>query len=73
MITAHWWPITELEEKLALHGCRCHHSRALDMFRERPDGITEPLVGAAPQPIDLYRLDHGDPPFMRKDAAVGNP
>jgi hypothetical protein len=73
MITAHWWPITELQEKLALHGCRCHHSRALDMFRERPDGITEPLIGTAPQPIDLYRLDHGDPPFMRKDAAVGNP
>lgn len=64
LITAHWWPLDELKDKLAAQGCRCHYSRALDIFRERADGFTEPLPGAAPQPIELYRLDHGDPPFM---------
>ena len=66
LITAHWWPLNELEEKLATQSCRCHHSRALDIFRGRAEGYTEPLPAAAPQPIELYRLDHGDPPFVRK-------
>jgi len=64
MITAHWWPLKELEEKLGSHHCRCHHSRALDVFREGPDGKTHPLKTAAPQPMDLYRLDHPNPPFL---------
>jgi L-ascorbate metabolism protein UlaG (beta-lactamase superfamily) len=63
MITAHWWPLEELEQKLALQGCRCHHSRALDIVRQKPDGTTEVLPGAAPSPEQLYRLDHGDPPW----------
>lgn len=66
MITAHWWPIEELQEKLASLGCRSHSSRALDVFREGADGVTEPLTAAAPTPLALYRLDHGEPPFMQK-------
>ncbi len=69
MITAHWWPVEELEEKLASLGCRSHNSRALDIFREGAGGITEPLQAAAPPPLTLYRLDHGDPPFMPQGAA----
>jgi hypothetical protein len=64
MITAHWWPLEELEQKLASLGCRCHHSRAMHIFRESEDGRTEPLPDAAPQPLELYRLDHGEPPFL---------
>lgn len=68
LVTAHWWPLPELEGKLAALGCRCHHSRALDVFRERPDGSSEPLAAAAPPPLELYRLDHGDPPFLGSGA-----
>ena len=65
LITAHWWPLDELKKKLELQGCRLHYSRACDIFRERIEGYTEPLPAAAPQPRDLYRLDHGDLPFMQ--------
>jgi hypothetical protein len=66
LITAHWWPLKELEEKLAAQHCRIHHSRALDIFREDVNGITQPLVAAAPQPMDLYLLDHVAPPFSKE-------
>jgi hypothetical protein len=65
MITAHWWPLEELEAKLAALGCRLHASRARDVFRPTEKGSTEPLPAAAPEPLELYRLDHGDPPFMQ--------
>jgi len=64
MITAHWWPLEELQEKLKSQGCRCHHSRALDIVRHKPNGAIEVLPAAGPLPEHLYRLDHGDPPFM---------
>ena len=41
-------------------------TQALEIFRASPDGGTE-VVSAAEKlaPIQLYRLDHADPPFMR--------
>ncbi len=69
MITAHWWPLEELREKLAAMGCRSHSSRAMDIFRESAGGGTEPMPAAAPTPLTLYRLDHGEPPFMQKQGA----
>jgi len=69
MITAHWWPLQELEEKMAMLGCRCHHSRVFDVFRVGVGGITEPLPGAAPRPMEIYRLDHADPPFIQRPAS----
>jgi len=76
LITAHWWPLEELAEKLATIGCRCHNSRALDIMRAGhragdDGGRSTPLVSAAPDPMTLYRLDHGDPPFGSR-AAQGN-
>ena len=65
MITAHWWPLEELEAKLGAQGCRLYASRACDVFRETDKGSTEPLPAAAPQPLELYRLDHDDQLFMR--------
>lgn len=62
LVTAHWWPLETLSEKLASQGCRCHHSRALDIVRQQTDGVAEILTAAAPSPDHLYRLDHGNPP-----------
>jgi hypothetical protein len=70
MITAHWWPLDELEAKLAALGCRLHASRARDVFREKAGGPTEALPAAAPDPMELYRLDHGDPVFTRPGASA---
>ncbi len=63
MITAHWWPLEELKEKLAAKDCRLHQSRAMDLFRKDSDGTTLPVAAAAPQPMELYLLDHPPPPF----------
>jgi hypothetical protein len=73
MITAHWWPLEELEAKLAALGCRLHASRARDVFREKAEGPTEALPAAAPDPMDLYRLDHGDPVFTRPGVSRARP
>ncbi len=67
MITAHWWSLKELHEKLAANNCRMHQSRALDVFRTGSDGMTQPMPAAAPQPMDLYLLDHQDVPFKRAE------
>jgi hypothetical protein len=58
MVTAHWWPMEECEEKLDREGCRYHHSRARDIVRWRSDGTPEAAPGSAPSPEELYRLDH---------------
>lgn len=59
MVTAHWWPMEECEEKLARQDCRCHHSRARDIIRWRSGGMPEAVPDSAPSPEELYRLDHG--------------
>ena len=69
LLTANWDPPEGLKDLLAPLRCGYHYSQALDIFRASPDGGTE-VVSAAEKlaPIQLYRLDHGDPPFMRAAA-----
>lgn len=66
LLTAQWDPPQALKELLAPFGCSYHYSRALDIYRVKPDGGTE-VVSAHDRlaPMELYRLDHGDPPFMK--------
>lgn len=66
LLTAHWEPPSELAKALAPFGCRYHYAQALDAFRLKPDGSMEALsLAKTLAPLELYRLDHGDPPFMR--------
>lgn len=66
LLTAHWEPPSELAQALAPFGCRYHYAQALDVFRLKPDGSMEALsLAQTLAPLELYRLDHGDPPFMR--------
>jgi len=67
LLTAHWEPPERLADLLTPLGCRYHYSQALDVFRPRPDGSTD-VVSMADRlsPLGLYRLDHGDPPFMAR-------
>ena len=66
LLTAHWEPPEALKDKLAPAGCGYHLSRALDIFRPTADGGTAVVsAGETLFPLQLYRLDHGDPPFMR--------
>ncbi len=68
LLTANWERPEKLKDLLAPRGCGYHYARALDLFRF-PDGgrvqissLAEPLA-----PLSLYRLDHGDPPFLKQD------
>ena len=68
LLTANWERPEKLNDLLATRGCGYHYSHALDLFRF-PDGgrvhissLAEPLA-----PLSLYRLDHGDPPFLKQD------
>jgi hypothetical protein len=66
LLTANWDPPEDLKDLLAPLRCGYHYSRALDIFRAAPDGGTTVLSAADKlTPLALYRLDHGDPPFMR--------
>ena len=67
LLTANWEPPEKLKELLAPYGCGYHYTQALDTFRPTPDGGTEVLSAAERlSPLQLYRLDHGDPPFMKR-------
>jgi L-ascorbate metabolism protein UlaG (beta-lactamase superfamily) len=66
LLTANWEAPEELRAKLAPSGCGYHYSRALDVFRGTADGGTEVVSTAETlAPLHLYRLDHGDPPFLK--------
>ena len=66
LITAHWEPPQTLKDLLAPQGCRYHCAHALDVYRvtgrDRVDVVS---TGEALTPLSLYRLDHGDPPFLK--------
>ncbi|MGQ0694736.1 MAG: MBL fold metallo-hydrolase [Nitrospiraceae bacterium] len=65
LLTAHWEPPEKLKDLLAPHRCRYHYARALDVYRATSRGhVDVVLTGDALSPLSLYRLDHGDPPFM---------
>jgi hypothetical protein len=66
LLTANWDPPEALKDLLAPLGCGYHYSHAMDIFRARSDGGAEILSSSEKlNPLGLYRLDHGDPPFMR--------
>jgi hypothetical protein len=66
LLTAHWEQPETLKDLLTSHDCGYHYSRALDIYRaqggERIDVIS---TDSALAPLNLYRLNHGDPPFMK--------
>ena len=66
LLTAHWELPETLKDLLAKNGCGYHYGHALDLFRRTTDGQVESMkTGEALTPLSLYRLDHGDPPFMK--------
>ncbi len=66
LLTAHWERPEQLGELLAPQGCGYHPSQAFDIVRVS-HGAIPTIVGldSAARPMDLYRRDHGDPPFLR--------
>ncbi|MFO0700959.1 MAG: MBL fold metallo-hydrolase [Nitrospira sp.] len=66
LLTAHWEPAEKLKDLLASQGCRYHHAHALDIYRPTNGGAIDiHSTGESLAPLTLYRVDHGDPPFMR--------
>tara|TARA_B100000315_G_scaffold76402_1_gene69873 strand:- start:1154 stop:2803 length:1650 start_codon:yes stop_codon:yes gene_type:complete len=70
LLTAYWWPVDELKEKLTSKDCQLTSSFALDLFREQKGGITQQIKEGAPKPIDLYRAAHGEPPFKEDGTPI---
>ena len=67
LLTAHWEPPEKLKDLLAQHDCRYHRAHALDVFRNVGDGSIEVRSAAESlSPLPLYRVDHGDPSFMKR-------
>lgn len=66
LLTAHWEPPEKLKDLLAPQGCRYHYAHALDVYRATGGGCIDIVsTGDALTPLCLYRLDHGEPPFMK--------
>lgn len=66
LLTAHWEPPEKLKDLLSTHGCGYHYARALDVYRATSPGRIEVVsTGDSLSPINLYRVDHGDPPFVK--------
>ena len=66
LLTAHWEPPEKLKDLLVSQECRYHRARAFDLYRAMSGGMIEVIeVGEPLAPLTLYRLDHGDPPFMK--------
>jgi hypothetical protein len=66
LLTAHWERPEKLKDLLAKHGCAYQYARALDIYRATGARRME-VVGTrdALSPLNLYRLNYGDPPFMK--------
>ena len=66
LLTAHWEHPEKLKDLLVSQECRYHRARALDLYRAMSGGMIEVIsAGESLAPLTLYRLDHGDPPFMK--------
>lgn len=66
LLTAHWERPETLKDLLSSQGCGYHYARAQELYRTTPDGDVEIVsTGDALAPLSLYRLDHGDPLFMK--------
>jgi hypothetical protein len=71
LLTAHWEPAETLKALLATHDCRYHSSRALDLYRVgEGNRVDIASAGDALTPLNLYRLDHGDPPFLQSRGGI---
>lgn len=68
LLTAHWEPAETLKDLLSAHDCRYHSSRALDLYRAG-EGNRIDIVSTVDTltPLNLYCLDHGEPPFLKSD------
>jgi hypothetical protein len=66
LLTAHWEHPEKLKDLLVSQECRYHRAHALDLYRVVSEGMIEVISAGEPlAPLTLYRLDHGDPPFMK--------
>ncbi len=66
LLTAHWEPPEKLKDLLVSRECRYHRAHALELYRAMRGGTIEVIsAGELLAPLTLYRLDHGDPPFMK--------
>ena len=66
LLTAHWEQPETLKDLLAADQCRYHYSHALDVYRPHArEHIDIISTGDALTPLNLYRLEHGDPPFLK--------
>jgi len=65
LLTAHWEPPEKLKDLLEAQGCAYHYARALEVYRATGGRMTVVPTGDALAPLNLFRLDHGDPPFMQ--------
>ena len=66
LLTAHWEPPENLKDLLAKQGCGYHYAQALDLYRTTTEGRIERCSAAETlAPLTLYRLDHGEPAFMK--------
>jgi len=66
LLTAHWEPPEKLKDLLIPQGCGYHYAHALGLYRATSDGRIDVMsAGDALAPLNLYRLDHGDPPFIK--------
>jgi len=71
LLTAHWEPAETLKELLSGHDCRYHGSRALDLYRAKDGSVIDVVTtGDTLTPLNLYRLDHGDPPFLQSSGRI---
>ncbi|BCA55048.1 hypothetical protein W02_21880 [Nitrospira sp. KM1] len=68
LLTANWERPEKLKDLLSPHGCEYHYGHALELYRANQGGSVDIIAaGDALAPINLYRKDHGDPPFMRPE------
>ncbi len=71
LLTAHWEKPENLKDLLASQGCGYHYARAQELYRVTPKGAVEIVsTGDALAPLSLYRLDHGNPFFMKSSGRV---
>lgn len=65
LLTAHWEDPEKLKDLLVSQECRYHRAHALHLYRATGQGEIQVISTAdALAPLSLYRLDHGNPPFM---------
>jgi hypothetical protein len=64
LLTAHWERPEKLKDLLSPSGCGYHYAQALELYRVTAEGrVSIQPAGDVLAPLNLYRLDHGEPPF----------